>query len=42
MLREEIPLGEMVRLELTLPLGAVGILAMVRHRSAFRYGFQFV
>ena len=42
MLREEIPLGEMVRLEFTLPLGAVEIFAMVRHRSAFRYGFQFV
>lgn len=42
MLREEVPQGEMVRLEFTLPLGAVEVLAMVRHRSAFRYGFQFV
>ena len=42
MLREEVPLGGMVRLEFTLPLGAVEVLAMVRHRSAFRYGFQFV
>ncbi len=39
-LREEVPLGGMVRLEFTLPLGEV--LAMVRHRNAFRYGFQFV
>ncbi len=42
LLREEVPLGEVVRLEFTLPLGAVEILAIVRQRSAFRYGFQFV
>ena len=42
MLRVEVPVGEVVRLELTLPLGDVEVLAMVRHRSAFRYGFQFV
>jgi hypothetical protein len=42
MLREEIPLGEVVRLEFTLPSGDVEVLAMVRQRSAFRYGFQFV
>ncbi len=42
MLREEVPVGELVRLELTLPLGNVEVLAMVRHRNAFRYGFQFV
>ena len=42
MLREEVPQGEMVRLEFTLPLGAVKVLAMVRHRNRFRYGFQFV
>jgi hypothetical protein len=42
MLREEIPLGEVVRLEFTLPFGDVEVLAMVRQRSAFRYGFQFV
>ena len=41
-LREEVPVGEVVRLEFTLPLGDVEILAMVRQRSAFRYGFQFV
>lgn len=42
MLRTEIPVGEVVRLEFTLPLGDVEVLALVRQRSAFRYGFQFV
>lgn len=42
MLREEVPVGELVRLELTLPIGDVEVLAMVRQRNAFRYGFQFV
>jgi len=42
MLRVEVPVGEVVRLELTLPLGNVEAHAMVRQRSAFRYGFQFV
>jgi len=42
MLRVEVPVGEVVRLKLTLPLGDVEAHAMVRQRSAFRYGFQFV
>lgn len=42
MLRVEVPLGEVVRLEFTLPLGDVEVLAMVRQRIAFRYGFQFI
>ena len=42
MLRVEVPLGEVVRLEFSLPLGDVDVPAMVRQRSAFRYGFQFV
>jgi hypothetical protein len=42
MLRVEVPIGEVVRLELTLPLGPVELHALVRQRSAFRYGFQFV
>jgi hypothetical protein len=42
MLAIEVPIGEVVRLELTLPEGNVEALAMVRQRSAFRYGFQFV
>ena len=42
MLLTEIPLGEIVRLEFTLPPGDVEVLARVRQRRAFRYGFQFV
>ena len=42
MLRVEVPVGEVVRLELKLPLGDVDVLALVRQRNAFRYGFQFV
>jgi hypothetical protein len=42
MLRVEAPVGEVVRLEFTLPLGDVEVLALVRQRNAFRYGFQFV
>jgi hypothetical protein len=42
MLRVEVPVGEVVRLEFALPLGDVEVLAMVRQRSAFRYGFQFM
>ena len=42
MLREEVPVGEVVRLELALPGGDVEVLALVRQRNAFRYGFQFI
>jgi len=42
MLRLELPIGELVELEFELPSGPVAIRAMVRHRTAFRYGFQFV
>ena len=42
MLMVEVPVGEVVRLEFTLPLGAVEVHAMVRQRNAFRYGFQFM
>jgi hypothetical protein len=42
MLRVEVPVGEVVRLEFTLPGGEVDILALVRQRNAFRYGFEFV
>ena len=42
MLREEVPLGEVVRLEFTLPHGEVDVHALVRQRNAFRYGFQFL
>lgn len=42
MLRIEVPVEQVVRLEFKLPLGSVSIRALVRQRSAFRYGFQFV
>ena len=42
MLRIEVPVGEVVRMEFNLPLGAVEVHALVRQRNAFRYGFQFV
>lgn len=42
MLRVEVPLGEVVRLEFSVPLGDVEVHALVRQRNAFRYGFQFV
>ena len=42
MLRVEVPMGEVVRLEFELPDGPVEAHAMVRQRSAFRYGLQFV
>jgi len=42
MLRDEVPVGEVVRLEFTLPLGKVEVHALVRQHNAFRYGFQFL
>jgi len=42
MLTLEVPLGEILELDFTLPSGPVIILAMVRQRNAFRYGFEFV
>jgi hypothetical protein len=41
-LKIEVPVGEMVELQFKLPNGPVTVYAMVRHRNAFRYGFQFV
>jgi hypothetical protein len=41
MLTIEVPLRQMVELNFTLPSGPVTILAMVRQRNAFRYGFEF-
>lgn len=38
----EVPVGEVVRLEFSLPSADVEVFAMVRQRNAFRYGFQFV
>ena len=42
MLRVEVPLGEVVRLEFSVSAGEVEVLALVCQRNAFRYGFQFV
>jgi hypothetical protein len=41
-LKLEVPVGEFVELQFTLPHGPVTVYAVVRHRNAFRYGFQFV
>jgi len=42
MLRDEVRIGEVVRLEFSLPSGDVEIHALARQRSAFRYGFEFL
>ncbi len=42
MLRDEIPLGEVMRLEFSLPTGDVEIHALARQKNAFRYGFEFL
>ena len=42
MLMVEVPVGEVVRLEFSLPSGDVEVLALVCQRNAFRYGFQFM
>lgn len=42
LLKLEVPVGEFVELQLTLPSGPVAVHAIVRQRNAFRYGFQFV
>jgi hypothetical protein len=42
MMRVDIPVGEVVELSFTLPLGQVAIYAIARERNAFRFGFEFV
>jgi hypothetical protein len=42
MLKLELAVGELVQLEFELPYGPVEIRALVRHKTAFCYGFQFV
>ena len=42
LLRDEVPLGEVVRLEFTLASGEVEVLAVARQRNAFRFGFEFL
>jgi c-di-GMP-binding flagellar brake protein YcgR len=42
-LGDDVPLGEVVKLNLTLPSGPVTTSATVRQRSSlFRYGFEFI
>ena len=42
MLPIEVSAGEIVELSFTLPDGPVTVSATVRHKNAFRYGFEFV
>jgi hypothetical protein len=42
MLPVELPIGEVVGLDLTLRIGRVNVRATVRDRKTFRHGFQFV
>jgi hypothetical protein len=42
MLRVEVPIGMVVRLEFSVPLGDIEIHAVARQRDAFRYGFEFM
>lgn len=37
----DLPIGEVVRLEIRLPLEPVTVRAIVRNRNIFRYGFEF-
>jgi hypothetical protein len=41
MLRIEVPLGEVVELDIALPCGPARVQAIGRRRNAFRYGFEF-
>lgn len=41
-LKLTLSVGEVVQLEVDLPDGPVAIRALVKYKSAFRYGFQFV
>jgi hypothetical protein len=38
----ELPVGEVVQLNLTLQLGGVAAFAAVRNKNGYRHGFQFV
>jgi hypothetical protein len=41
-LPDELPVGEVLELDLKLRIGRVYVRAAVRDRNAFRHGFQFV
>jgi len=38
----ELPIGEVVSLEIDLPLGRLSVGAVVRNKNIFRHGFEFV
>ena len=42
MMRVEVRVGAVVRLEFSVPSGDIEIHAVVRQKNAFRYGFQFL
>jgi len=42
LLKLDLPVGEVVELVVELPDDPIEIRALVRHKTAFRYGFQFV
>jgi hypothetical protein len=42
MVKIEIPLDHVVRLQFELPPGVVSIRSLIRHRTAFRYCFKFI
>jgi PilZ domain-containing protein len=42
LLKIEVPLGEVVKLEIVHPAGRADIFAVIRNRNAFRYGFEFM
>jgi hypothetical protein len=41
-LKIEVPVGEVVKLEIVHTVGLVTVFAVVRNRTAFRYGFEFM
>jgi len=42
-LGEDVPIGEVVKLNIPLPSGPIAICATVRQRGSFcRYGFEFI
>lgn len=42
LLKIEVPLGEVVKLEIVHPAGRADVFAVIRNRNAFRYGFEFM
>jgi hypothetical protein len=41
-LKGEVQIGEIVELVFSLPFGSITAFAVVRNRTAFRYGFEFL